>query len=114
MPHEAPIITLPSGLVDLVSRMNKVERNRLRFVCVGEMFKNYKPAPWLIDDSFKKNSISLVFGESTAGKSVIDWACCIATGKRFEAALIPWQARSSFWPAKALAGSVAAFAPGRS
>ena len=84
MLHEAPVITLPSGLVDLDSRMNKVERNRLRFVRVDEMFENYKPAPWLIDGFIQENSISLVFGESTAGKSffVIDWACSIATGKR--------------------------------
>lgn len=85
MLHEAPVITLPSGLVDLDSRMNKVERNRLRFVRVDEMFENYKPAPWLIDGFIQENSISLVFGESTAGKSffVIDWACSIATGKRW-------------------------------
>jgi hypothetical protein len=60
--------------------------NATFFVKAGEMFRDYRPAEYLIDGFIEQQTTSLLFGESTAGKSflMIDWACCIATGK-------PWK-----------------------
>lgn len=89
MQHEAPVITLPVGAtltsVALENPQNKFERRKFRFVSADEIFRNYKPARWLIDGFIQEDSISLFFGESTAGKSfvVIDMSCCIATGRNW-------------------------------
>ncbi len=55
--------------------------NATFFVKAGEMFRDYRPAEYLIDGFIEQQTTSLIFGESTAGKSflMIDWACCIAT-----------------------------------
>ena len=60
-----------------------VKKKAFHFLSVQEMFSNYRPPRWLIDGYLQEESICLLFGESTAGKSfaVIDWACCVSTGK---------------------------------
>lgn len=57
--------------------------HQFKFLSIGEMRRNYKPTDWLIDGFLEDGGLSMLFGESTAGKSllVIDWACCIACGR---------------------------------
>lgn len=81
VPTLSALLAVPTGLATSEASL---------FVKAGEMFRHYRPAEYLIDGFIEQQTTSLLFGESTAGKSflMIDWACCIATGK-------PWKGRKT-------------------
>src|SRR5690606_16993437 len=55
------------------------------FARVSAMTKEYNPARWLIGGHVEHPTLTVLFGDPEAGKSfaAIDWACCVATGRRW-------------------------------
>jgi putative DNA primase/helicase len=55
------------------------------FVSLGELLANKQPPDWLIHRHIEANSLALLFGPPSAGKSflAIDWALCVATGREW-------------------------------
>lgn len=55
------------------------------FVSLGELLANKQPPDWLIHRHIEANSLALLFGPPSAGKSflAIDWAMCVATGREW-------------------------------
>ena len=67
---------------------------------VGELLQEPPPMKWLVKGILPPDSLALVFGDPSTGKSLIavEWACCIAMGK-------PWLGkRVTQGPAVILAG----------
>lgn len=54
-----------------------------RFTHCRDLLTGPKASHWLVRHWLEAGSLALIFGESTAGKTfaVLDWACCVATGK---------------------------------
>jgi hypothetical protein len=54
-----------------------------RFTHCRDLLTGPKASRWLVRKWIEAGSLALIFGESTAGKTfaVLDWACCVATGK---------------------------------
>jgi len=60
-----------------------------RFTHCRDLLNGPKESHWLVRKWIEAGSLALIFGESTAGKTfaVLDWACCVATGK-------PWHGQA--------------------
>ena len=61
-------------------------RGKFIFMPIGPLLFEPKPAQWLIKHLIEKDTITELFGETTAGKSflALDWCCSIATGQDWE------------------------------
>ncbi len=55
------------------------------FARVSDMTAVHRSAEWLIGGHIEHPTLSVLFGDPEAGKSfaAIDWACCVATGRRW-------------------------------
>ena len=60
-------------------------RARFSFAPVGDLLKTPEQAKWLLRGYLQPDSLSMLFGDPGAGKSLLalDWAACIATGREW-------------------------------
>lgn len=61
----------------------KTSTEPFKFAQSSELTKNPKPLRWLIKGIISRQSINLLFGEPTAGKTLfaLDWAFCVSSGR---------------------------------
>lgn len=52
------------------------------FVKVEDLIDNIQPIKWTIENYVERDSLTLIYGPPSSGKSLLSiaWACCIATG----------------------------------
>lgn len=72
--------------VDYVNLTNPIHEPKFfKLIPASELTSSYVPVDWLLETIIEQNSLNLLFGEPSSGKSLIalDWAFCMASG-------IPW------------------------
>lgn len=60
----------------------EIERPKTTLLRIGDLIRNIQPIQWLVKNYFEEDSIALIYGAPSSGKSFfsIDIAACIATG----------------------------------